>query len=286
MLAARGDELWLAYEHAQMERYLTGRTDHRRLLVAKVEPQGLMTPKDYQASPLWGRCEAARLAFDESGRLAVAYLRPRLPRAGWDTYLTSFDGTRWTTPQPLSATKGLDRRPGLARVGQRWTVAFQADTMPVSWSDVDQTAKATSNILLATVDPGPLPAASTGTWEPLTEPDEPFEVQSHKIPAGPPKVPGRPKKDLPDVPPPVPEEENFALAPGVPKLLGYGAKVTDGRGRPVDENAETLSLDYGRGRRDWRSPWSIATMQHLPVRRQCPPLRSALLVIMSKAASC
>jgi hypothetical protein len=176
VLAARGDELWLAYEHAQMERYLTGRTDHRRLLVAKVEPQGLVTPKDYQASPLWGRCEAARLAFDSSGRLWVAYLKPRLPRAGWDTYLTCFDGARWMTPQPLSATKGLDRRPALAHAGNRWVVAFQADTMPVSWSDVDQTAKATSNILLASLDPGPLPPAGAATWEPLAEPSDAFEA--------------------------------------------------------------------------------------------------------------
>ena len=57
------------------------------------------------------------LAFDESGRLWVAFLKPRLPRAGWDMYLTCLDGGRWTPPQPISSSKGLDRRPALARSG-------------------------------------------------------------------------------------------------------------------------------------------------------------------------
>lgn len=52
------------------------------------------------------------------------------------------------------------------------------------------------------------------------------------------------------IPPPVPEEENFALAPNMPLLLGYGASVTDASGRPLDQGAETLSLDYGRRGRD------------------------------------
>jgi hypothetical protein len=184
VLAARGDELWLAYENAQVERYLTGRTDQRRIIVAKVDRQGLATPKDYRTAPLWGRCEAPRLAFDDVGRLGVAFLKPRLPRAGWDTYLTCCDGARWTTPQPLSAAKGLDRRPALARAGGRWAVAFQADTMPVSWSDVDQTARATSNILLATVDPGTLPVAGAGAWEPLEEPSEAFEAGALHVARG------------------------------------------------------------------------------------------------------
>jgi hypothetical protein len=184
VLAARGHELWLAYEHARIEKYFTGCTNFRRIVVAKVDGQGLVAPPGLRESPLWGRCEAPALAFDEAGRLWVAYLTPRLPRAGWDTVLISFDGQRWSEPQPVSAQKGLDRRPGLARAGNRWAVAFQADEMPVSWSDVDLTAKARSHVLLAACDPGALPAAGAAPGESLAEPDEPLEAAALRVARG------------------------------------------------------------------------------------------------------
>jgi len=184
VLAVRGDELWLAYEHAVVEKYLVGRTNLRRIIVAKVEPDGLVAPEDYRSSPLWNRCEAPSLGFDRSGRLWVAYLRPRLPRSGWDTYLTCFDGKRWQEPQPISLQKGMDRCPSLVAVGDRWAVAFQADSMPVSWSDVDLTPTAKSNIYLASYDPEDLPAAGAIKCEPAEESEEPFEAADLRVTHG------------------------------------------------------------------------------------------------------
>jgi len=183
-LAVRGDELWLAYEHAVVEKYLVGRTNLRRIIVAKVEPDGLLAPDNYRSSPLWNRCEAPSLGFDRSGRLWVAYLRPRLPRSGWDTYLTCFDGKRWQEPQPISLQKGMDRRPSLAAVGERWAIAFQADSMPTSWSDVDLTPTAKSNIYLAGYDPQDLPAAGAIKWEPMEESEQPFDAAALRVAHG------------------------------------------------------------------------------------------------------
>jgi hypothetical protein len=179
-----GGELWLVYENAVVEEYYVGRTNFRRLVVAKVEGDALLVPRQYRQSPLWERCEAASLAFDRSGRLWVAFLKPRLPRAGWDTYLTCYDGARWLPAQAISSHKGLDRRPSLVPVGDRWLVCFQSDTMPTSWSDVDLTPTAKSNIFLASVDPGIMPAAASFRWEPLQEPDEPFEAGSLRVQRG------------------------------------------------------------------------------------------------------
>jgi len=102
VLAVHGNELWLAYENAVVEKYLVGRSNFRRIVVAKVESDGLKAPAGYRDGPLWRRSEAPSLGFDRSGRLWVAFLKPRLPRAGWDTYLTCFDGNRWQQQQAIS----------------------------------------------------------------------------------------------------------------------------------------------------------------------------------------
>ncbi len=184
VLAARGDELWLVYENAQVVRYHIGATNFRRLIVARVDPQGLMTPKDYRKSPLWGRCEAASAAFDSTGRLWLAFLQPRLPRAGWDTYVTCYDGSRWQTPTPVSLQKGMDRRPGLVLDGERLIMASQADDMPSSWSDVDNTLKAKSNIVLAALPVPPATEAAAMKLEPLVEPDDGFEPAATRVARG------------------------------------------------------------------------------------------------------
>lgn len=184
VLASHGSDLWLAYENAMVEKYFVGRTDQRRIVVARLQGQSLLAPQGYRGSPLWPRSEAATLAFDRSGRLWVAFLKPHLPRAGWDVFLTCFDGNRWLPAQPISSQKGMDRRPSLAAAGERWVVCHQADSMPVSWNDVDLTATAQSNVLLAAYDPGPLPAAGAVQWEPLAEPDEAFEAAQLRVARG------------------------------------------------------------------------------------------------------
>jgi len=185
MLFAHGDELWVVYENATTERYHWGRTNTRQLVVAKVTPQGLLAPKTAgPGSPLGPRCEAAAAAFDETGRLWVAFLKPRLPRAGWDTFVTCLEGDRWQPAVPVGTQKGMDRPPSLALDGNRAIVAFQADDIPVTWSDVDRTLDAKSNVLLASValelDPGP----GAIQLEPLTESDEPFDPGTIRVERG------------------------------------------------------------------------------------------------------
>jgi len=185
VLAARGDELWLIYENCQTSGYRIGATNRRRLVVAKVTPQGLLAPKDYRGtSPLYGRCEAPAAAFDATGRLWLAFLKPRLPRSGWDAFLTCFAGARWQRPSPVSAQKGMDRRPSLVLDGNRAFVAFQADDIPRSWSELDRTLKAKSDIFLASLELSSTPSAAPAALEPLAEPDEPFEAGKLRVERG------------------------------------------------------------------------------------------------------
>lgn len=183
-LVARERDMWLVYENATVEKYYVGRTNFRRVVIGKLEGARLLAPQGYRDSPLWQRSEAASLAFDRSGRMWVAFLKPHLPRAGWDTFLTCFDGHCWTPAQPISSQKGLDRRPSLAATGERWTMCYQADNMPTSWSDVDLTSSAVSNVFLASYQPGTLPAAGAVQLEPLVEPDETFEAAELRVVRG------------------------------------------------------------------------------------------------------
>lgn len=183
VLFSRGDELWLIYENAQTEKYNIGRTNRRRLIVAKVTPEGLLVPSHGRGdSPLAARCEAPAAAFDAEGRLWLALLKPRLPRAGWDLFLTGYSDGRWQPPTPVSTMKGMDRRPSLAIVGGRALVAFQADDMPNSWSDLDRTMEADSNVYLASVELGRLRSTGAMALDPLVESAEPFEpAQLHVL---------------------------------------------------------------------------------------------------------
>jgi hypothetical protein len=181
LLLAKGDELWLIYENAQTEEYNIGRTNRRRLLAAKVGPEGLLAPVTTGSEPLAGRCEAPGAAFDAAGRLWISYRAPRLPRSGWDVFLTCLDSGRWQAPTTLSMSKGMDRASPLVLAGDRAMVAFQADDLPQSWNDVDLTLDAKSEICVAAVKTGEAPRGSALELAPLAEPDEPFEPAELRV---------------------------------------------------------------------------------------------------------
>ncbi len=189
LLVGRSDELWLVYENAQTggrdRPYRIGATDRRRLIVAKVTPEGLLAPKDYAAgSPLYTRCEAPSASFDASGRLWLAFLKPRSPAKNWDAYVTCLAGDRWQEPSPISTHKGIDRRPVLALCGDRALVAFQGDPNPGSWTSIDQSLESTSDVYLANMSLGEAPTAGSLELEPLVEPDEPFEAGELRVAHG------------------------------------------------------------------------------------------------------
>ncbi len=184
VLVARDDELWIVYENATTSKYNIGKSTNRRLIVGKLTASGLQTPMNYAKAPLYARGEGASAAFDTDGRLWVAYLVPRLPRAGWDAVLTCYNGKTWERPNHLSKDKGMDRRPGLAIVGGRACVAFQTDNLPRSWTTVDETASAKSVISLADVETASAPRAVEPALGTFTEPDDAFEAASLRVERG------------------------------------------------------------------------------------------------------
>ena len=174
VLAARGDELWMVYENAQSHEYHYGATPFRRLVVARVDAEGLMAPVGLAKSPLFERAEAPAVALDGEGRLWIAYLVPRSLHDGWDVFLTGYDGQHWQRPAPMSLDKGLDRFPGLIVDGRRAIVAMQNDDMPRGWADVEPSRSAKSNVVLALAALGKLPPAGAMRLEPLVESTEKY----------------------------------------------------------------------------------------------------------------
>ncbi len=184
VLALHKDELWVFYENSRFEGYQTGIAVQHRAIAAKVTPRGLLTPA---GSPLYTRGEAPSPAFDSAGRLWLAYLQPRLPRAGWEVWFTGFTGERWESPRALTTLKGMDRRPALVIDGLTALVAFQYDDFPPTWAHdkPELTANAKSRILLYPVDlRGAAPAASAMRLEPLVEPAQPFEAAGLRVSYG------------------------------------------------------------------------------------------------------
>jgi hypothetical protein len=180
----RANQLWLAYENAQTERYHVSRTNQRRLIVAQVVDDTLLAPQVTGTSALAARCEGAAPVFDAQGRLWIALLRPRLPRAGWDVFLTGWAGDRWSHPMQVSKLKGMDRPPSLVIRDGQAHIAFQADDMPLSWSDLDRMLEATSQIQLATVDLPSSPEVSSMQLAPLVELTDPFPPAAIRVERG------------------------------------------------------------------------------------------------------
>ncbi len=183
-LFSRDREVWLGYENAQTERYHISRTNHRHLIVGRVGTEGLEVPELAGSSPLDVRCEAGFARFDANGRLWLAMLRPRLPRAGWDVVITRLDGDHWIQPIHVSGRKGMDRTPQLAFADGQVVVSLQTDDTPQSWSDLDKMAHSTSEIFLASL---PCPDANSvplTTLVPLVESEEPFEAADIRVQRG------------------------------------------------------------------------------------------------------
>ncbi len=176
VLLSQGSELWLLYEHAETKGYRIGATNRRRILVARIDGEKLLAPNKLDASSLAHRCEAPTARFDRKGRLWVAYLAPRLPRSGWDAFLTCYTGKTWLPRVRLSGRKGLDRAPGLAICVDTVVAAIQCDNIPGSWPDADKTATATSDIYAVTCSIAKDTPVEKMALSPLVEPDEPFEA--------------------------------------------------------------------------------------------------------------
>ena len=184
MLFSRGDELWMVYENAQTEKYNISRTNRRRLHVVQVTADGLQAAKCQGKPPFAGRCEAAFAAFDDAGRLWLSFLKPRLPRAGWDAVVTCYADGQWISPEPLTGMKSFDRQVPLIVGDGRAIAAFQADNTPTTWSEVDKTMAATSNIHVALISPPDLPVGGVISTEPFIESDAPFEPAEIRIARG------------------------------------------------------------------------------------------------------
>jgi hypothetical protein len=157
------DKFWLVYENVETSGYRVSSETAHHVVVAKIDGDKLLAPKNYMAmSPLWDGAQSPAAAFDEKGRLWVAYLKPRPPTAGWEVWLTGWTGNAWVPPMPVSPMKGMNRRPSIVLDGNRAIVCFQADDLPDGWADIAQVKDAKSGVYLASV---PLPDVNDAPHE-------------------------------------------------------------------------------------------------------------------------
>jgi hypothetical protein len=169
VLFERGDDTWLLYENVETPRYEVNYETAHHVVVAKIDGDKLLAPKNYMAtSPLWDRAQSAAAAFDEKGRLWVAYRKPRPPTVGWDVFLTGWTGAAWLPPIPVSTQKGMNRRPSLVIDGNRAVICYQADDLPNGWADIAKAATAQSGVYLTSIELPDVPAVPH-QLEPLVE---------------------------------------------------------------------------------------------------------------------
>ncbi|MGQ9733157.1 MAG: carbohydrate binding domain-containing protein, partial [Candidatus Zipacnadales bacterium] len=138
VLYSAGADLWIAWENANSVAYHIGANNSRRIAIAKLRSDGLMSPVSLKTSPLWQWAEQATLAVDERGRLWVAYLVPRNRNVGWDVHLNCFSGTDCSASYRVSSMKGMDRPISLAFNRERLLAVFQADDLPNRGQTVEE----------------------------------------------------------------------------------------------------------------------------------------------------
>ncbi len=152
-LAARGRQVWLAWEQACYSGYQVGRATTKRVRVARMDNGRLHSPRGTNKTQLFKGAEAPGITLDDRGRLWVAARVPRDRNSGWDVMLWRYARDRWSKPWLLSMRKGRSRRPSLAVFGKRALVCYQSDDTPGRWMSVQESDRAHSDVFLATVRP-------------------------------------------------------------------------------------------------------------------------------------
>jgi hypothetical protein len=173
MLATNQDDVWIVYESSTVADRATGSVVGRQLAVAKVAPEGLQVPAAIPPSELAANARNAIAAFDQAGRLWLAFLQPAgAAQSQWYVHLTGFTGTYWLAPLRVAAGKGLDRDPGLGTLDGEVVFVFQNDDFPESGATDEPTValRARSWLSLGAVDVSAV--APAPSFVPLTDHEE------------------------------------------------------------------------------------------------------------------
>ncbi|MBT3374522.1 MAG: CehA/McbA family metallohydrolase [Lentisphaerae bacterium] len=181
-LFARGDELWIAYENAQMANFSIGGTRAKNMCVARIEADGLKSPAADGMAPMTRGGEALSPAFDEQGRLWLAFTRGS--NRDWFAMLSCHNGAKWVRTTPVATLKGMDRAPSVVFAGDEVTMLFQADTLKGKYNNREESAKATSDLYLAVTNAGELPAATQMVLAPHKENAAVFEPATLRVQYG------------------------------------------------------------------------------------------------------
>jgi len=179
-LHAHGDALWLAWEHASYAGYALGRVTVQRVVAARLDARGLRMPAGLPRTRLWKLAVTPSLLVDDRGALWVAARVPRDRNSGWDVLLWRHAGKAWGEPRHLSLNKGLRRRPGLAQLGDRIAVLYQADDLPGRWSSQADSVRGHSGVRLAAVRRPEKPRRTRVALAPLKEPADPFRAAAER----------------------------------------------------------------------------------------------------------
>ena len=136
------------------------------------EPNAKLEP--FYIYRLYPNFENPQLAFDGSGTLTMLFrhwTRQRAHSIGsrmmWETFVTSFDGTRWSEPAVLPHSQGsIEKRPAIALAGRNLVTAWMTDSRKFS----DAVPKNAEIHAAELVEAGTPPDYSDGNFTRYVEP--------------------------------------------------------------------------------------------------------------------
>jgi len=177
-LAARGNEVWMAWQAQSYPKNKINYVNEQRICVARVDGDRLMAPKGHAEHVVGatGCFLRPRVTFDPEGRLWLSARRSLGQHGGWEALAWCCGGDRWTGPTRLLGTYGRWRPVPLVwgKGGGRAVVQF--DDLPDAWREQGIRPDWKSGVAVCALPAEDLPPAQPPQVEPLAMPATDFSL--------------------------------------------------------------------------------------------------------------
>ena len=181
-LAARGTDVWLAWQAQSFQGQTLNNLREQRIVVARLEGDRLMAPTglfEHVSSPK-DLILRPRITFDPQGRLWLTARRSLGAHAGWQAIAWSYAGSKWSEPQGLWPDQGRWRPVDIAFLPDHAIAAVQRDSLPRAWQvDVGIAPDWHSEVAVVPVNLKLGPAPAPLKTEPLALPPTSFSLEKH-----------------------------------------------------------------------------------------------------------
>ena len=177
-LAARGSEVWMAWQAQSYPDSKINLVTEQRICVARVDGDRLLAPKGHAAHVLGcpGRLLRPQVAFDPSGRLWLSARRAVGRHGGWEPLVWCCGGDEWSGPHRLLHQYGRWRPVPMAWGDGGGRAVCQFDDLPDAWREQGIRPDWKSGLAVRTLPAEALPPAGPPETEPLAMPETDFAL--------------------------------------------------------------------------------------------------------------